>query len=52
MSLLSETYRKIDPEGEINHGFQDEEKKDLKFEENFIKFEQNLSDKNSEFLNA
>lgn len=42
MSLLFETYRKIDPEGEINNGFQDEENKDSKFQSNLMQSQKNL----------
>ena len=57
MSLLFETYRKIDPEGEINFGFQDDEKNDLKFKNNVMQSQKNTeislgNDKNSVFLQA
>lgn len=42
MSLLFETYRKIDPEGEINYGFQEDEKRDLKFKSNLMQSQKNL----------
>lgn len=42
MSLLFETYRKIDPEGEINYGFQEDEKRELKFKSNLMQSQKNL----------